>query len=269
MAGRHCRIQVSCYSSGVNIIIVRRAEVGEDGRAVLSGRRAAHIVDVLGAKVGHSLRVGAINGASGSGTVEAIGPERVTLACSFTDEPVAGRAIDLLLALPRPKVMKRLWAPLASLGVRRVVLTNAAKVERNYFDTHWIKEEYFEPLLIEGLEQGGSTALPSVSVVRRLKPFVEDELDQEFRDSTRLLAHPGGEVWDGGGAGGAESALLAIGPEAGWTEYELGLLEERGFSRMSLGNRTLRSDVACIAAISVVRHAMGQPYPHSEADGVG
>ena len=44
--------------------------------------------------------------------------------------------------------------------------------------------------------------------------------------------------------------VLAVGPEGGWTDEEVGLLEARGFARMSLGERILRTDTALIALIS-------------------
>ena len=51
------------------------------------------------------------------------------------------RWADLLLAVPRPKVMRRLWAPLAAIGVGQVILTNAEKVERDYFGSHALRDE--------------------------------------------------------------------------------------------------------------------------------
>ena len=47
-----------------------------------------------------------------------------------------------------------------------------------------------------------------------------------------------------------EVPVLAVGPEGGWTDAEVGLLEEKGFARMSLGPRILRTDTALIALIS-------------------
>ena len=41
------------------------------------------------------------------------------------------------------------------LGVGRIILTNAEKVERNYFDTHVIVESFYRPLLVEGLQRVG------------------------------------------------------------------------------------------------------------------
>ena len=160
---------------------------------------------------------------------------------------------DLLLAAPRPKALKRLWPQLAALGLGRVVILNASRVEKCYFSSQWLDPAAYRPLLVEGLTQAGLTRLPEVLVRPRFKPFVEDELDSLFPGSRRLLAHPGPCAGLADGGVGARP-LLAVGPEGGWTEYELRLLQARGFTRCSLGARTLRTDTACVALLAVLAH---------------
>ena len=75
--------------------------------------------------------------------------------------------VDLLLAVPRPKVLRRMWAPLASMGVDRVYLTNAARVERYYFDSKALEPDAVEDELLRGLEQSGDVYMPGVCVARR------------------------------------------------------------------------------------------------------
>jgi 16S rRNA (uracil1498-N3)-methyltransferase len=53
--------------------------------------------------------------------------------------------------------------------------------------------------------------------------------------------------------------LLAVGPEGGWNDFERGLLESRGFRRISLGPRTLRTDTACIALHTLVMTTIVRP----------
>ena len=165
--------------------------------------------------------------------------------------------IDLLLAVPRPKVMRRLWAQIAALGVGQIILTNAERVERNYFDTHVLTPECYRPLLIEGLQQARDTHLPKVSIHRQLKVLVEDQLDGLFGRGLRLVADP--TATKHAGATVRESAedrvLLAVGPEGGWNSFEIGLLEAHGFQSVGMGARTLRTDTACLALLSVVHDA--------------
>ena len=51
-------------------------------------------------------------------------------------------------------------------------------------------------------------------------------------------------------------SVLAIGPEGGWTDYEVGLFENCNFIPVSLGNRILRTDVACISLISILKDSI-------------
>ena len=238
----------------MNRILFELNEVDDAWRVVLRDRRAAHIAGVLRAKRGTKIRVGIIDGPCGGAVVERVSPAgEIALQCCFEEEAPAEPAVDLLLAVPRPKVLRRLWAPLASLGVANILLTNAAKVERNYFDTHWLAAATYRPLLIEGLQQSGDTRLPQVHVFRRFRPLVEDRLDELLPDRMRLLFHPreAAPVSDLR-VEANRRVLLAIGPEGGWTNYEIDLLVSHGFQCVSIGWRVLRSDTACVALIAAV-----------------
>ncbi len=237
----------------MNRVLFEQSEVDADGCICVTGRRAKHIINVLKPEIGDTLRVGVLDGSCGSGVVLGFDGNLVEIRCSLDEKKPEPPAVDLLLALPRPKVMKRLWAPLASLGAGRIILTNAEKVERNYFDTHWLDEDHYRPLLIEGLEQSGDTLLPRVEIQRQLKPFIEDKLESQFAGMRRLIGHPrnshpvGALDWDN------RRVLLAVGPEGGWSDYEIDLLARHGFECITLGWRTLRTDVACIAMMTAVQ----------------
>jgi 16S rRNA (uracil1498-N3)-methyltransferase len=242
----------------VNLIVLTSSELNEDGHVLLRDARAVHITRVLKAQAGQPLRVGILDGPIGTGTVSSITNDGVTLRCAFDSDAPLRPKLDLMLALPRPKVMRRLWAQLAAIGVGRIIITNATRVERNYFDTHVLEEAVYRPLLIEGLQQAGDTRLPVVSVHRRFKVLVEDELDGMVEPGLRLVADPRGEM--------AVTAIVrqhapsrsvvAVGPEGGWTGFEIGLLTRHGFRLASMGQRTLRVDTACLSLLALVHDAV-------------
>ena len=242
----------------MNLIILERSEVGEAGDASLSGARAEHVITVLHAAPGHEVRIGVIDGPRGVGTVQGIGDGVVSLRCVLEGETPPRPAIDLVLALPRPKVMRRLWAQIAALGVGQIILTNAEKVERNYFDTHVLSPEAYRPLLIEGLQQARDTRLPAVSIHRQFKVLVEDQLDALAGPALRVVADPSASkaLSQVVQVGGRQRLLLAIGPEGGWNPFELGLLAAHGFQPAGIGPRTLRSDTACVALLALAHSAM-------------
>jgi 16S rRNA (uracil1498-N3)-methyltransferase len=172
----------------VNLLLLEADQL-RGTRAVLSTIQARHARDVLRVVPGQDLRVGMLDGPRGVGRVVRI-DDSLELECAFEPHLPPVPDIDVLLALPRPKVMRRLWAQLAALGVGHIILTNAARVERNYFDTHVLEPALYRPLLVEGLQQAQDTRLPRVSIHRRFRPLVEDELDALSPSDLRFAAHP-------------------------------------------------------------------------------
>lgn len=242
----------------VNLILLAPGEIDGDGRARIGGARARHIREVLKSQPGHLVRVGIIDGPTGTATVLDVTAEQAGLACDLTGPVPPVPSIDLLLALPRPKVLRRLWAQLAAIGVGRVILTNAEKVERDYFDTHYLQPSAYEPLLIEGLQQARDTRLPVVTIHRRFRPLVEDELDALSDAGERLVAEPGAPPISANAPAGGRT-LIAIGPEGGWNRFELDLLAAHGFSAVGMGDRTLRTDTAVVSVLAIAHSRCPAP----------
>lgn len=242
----------------MNLILLEQRDRMDASGVTLTDTRAAHLLEVLRVTPGQTIRVGLLDGPLGVGTVESAGDGRVTMRCAFDADTPSRPRVDVLLALPRPKVMRRLWAQLAALGVGRIILTNAERVERHYFDTHILTEACYRPLLIEGLQQARDTRLPLVSIERQFKILVEDRLDDVFPAGVRLVA-------DSSSTRSIASALahdrdtrvlIAIGPEGGWNTFELALLESHGFRPVGLGPRTLRVDTACTALLAIAHASL-------------
>ena len=240
----------------MNLFLLETAAL-RDGCASLEGAQARHAIDVLRVSPGQEIRVGVVDGPTGTARVTRIDAGRVELHCTLGAVSPAPD-VDLLLALPRPKVLRRLWAQLAALGVGRIILTNAARVERNYFDTHVLTPECYRPLLIEGLQQARDTQLPQVSVHKQFKVLVEDKLDSLSARSLRLVADPDAAAQPGTVVQSRQErpVLIAIGPEGGWNEFEIALLQTHNFVLVGMGPRTLRTDTACIALLTLIHDAL-------------
>jgi RsmE family RNA methyltransferase len=245
----------------VNLILLDERDRLGSCHVTLADGRAAHLLNVLRVVPGQTVRVGLLDGPLGVGTVESTDDGRVTLRCVFDADPPSRPRVDVLLALPRPKVMRRLWAQLAALGVGQIILTNAERVERHYFDTHVLGEACYRPLLIEGMQQARDTRLPAVSIHRQIKVLVEDRLNTLFGDGLRLVADPGGttSIASAIGEHPDQRVLVAIGPEGGWNAFELALFEAHGFHSVGLGPRTLRVDTACTAILAIAHAAIQKP----------
>src|SRR6186997_3292085 len=132
----------------MNLILLEERDRVDASSVTLADARATHLLRVLRVTTGQTVRVGWMDGPLGTGTVESVSDGRVSMRCVFEADAPPRPRVDVLLALPRPKVLRRLWAQLTALGVGQIILTNAERVERHYFDTHILTEAVYRPLLV-------------------------------------------------------------------------------------------------------------------------
>src|SRR6266498_5143028 len=116
----------------------------------------------------------------GDAEVLAATPDEVVLRPALDQDPPPPSPVSLLLALPRPKILRRVLQAAASMGVKRIVLLGSWRVEKSYFSSPALAPDAIRAELLLGLEQGRDTMLPEVTVRRFFKPFVEDELAGAF-----------------------------------------------------------------------------------------
>jgi RsmE family RNA methyltransferase len=226
----------------VNLVLLTPDDLTAPDRALLSGRRLAHVRGVHRAGVGDCLKVGLLGSLMGRGTVLRVDEESMELGLTLDREPPPKLPLTLVVALPRPKALNRLVAAATSLGAACIVLLNAWKVEKAYWASPRMRPENLREQMMLGLEQARDTVLPDLRVARLFRPFVEDELPGLLAGGTGLYAHPGA----GGDAPEALSdpVTLAIGPEGGWIDAEVRSLSGAGLVPVDLGPRILRTETA-------------------------
>lgn len=229
----------------MNLILLFTTDFVDATRVRLTGRRLAHVLTVHRAAVGAELTVGVDGGWVGRGRVVRLDAETLEMEVALDRDPPAPLPLTLVLALPRPKVLNRVIAGVASLGVKRVFLINAWRVEKSYWKSPRLAGLREQAVL--GLEQAKDTVMPSIELRRLFRPFVEDELTQIARGTRALVAHPGAAQECPRGV--REPVTLAIGPEGGFIVEEIASLERAGFAAVSIGPRVLRVETAVAAII--------------------
>jgi RsmE family RNA methyltransferase len=243
----------------VNLVLLRPDEI-DGGEARLRDRRAAHLRDVIGAAEGSRVRVGVVRGPRGTARVAAArdGNGDVVLSLDALDQPATPRPpVDLVLAVPRPKALRRVLQSAAALGVGRIDLVNAWRVEKSFFHSPVLAAGALRDELIAGCEQGATTWVPDVAVHELLMPFVESSLSGDD-DRARVLLHPhaGAAIETRITPGHRGRVVAAIGPEGGWIDRELATFEEQSFAAVHLGERVLRVETAVsvlLAQIALLR----------------
>jgi RsmE family RNA methyltransferase len=231
----------------VNLLILREEDFLGPGRVRLSGRRLQHVTEVHRAQVGADLAVGLLEGALGRGRVTRLDAEALELDVVLDQAPPPKLPLTLVLALPRPKVLNRVLAAATSLGVARILLVNAWKVEKSYWHSPRLLEANLLLQRILGLEQARDTRLPELRLCRLLRPFAEDELPALLQGTLPLLAHPGSPEPCPRSA--SAPVTLIIGPEGGFIPAEIELLTRAGAHPVHLGPRILRVETAVAALV--------------------
>jgi RsmE family RNA methyltransferase len=234
----------------MNLLIIHPKEISSQNRVILDGRRAEHLIKILQTDVNHTLRTGVLNGSIGQAKVIGMQDDKIFLELvpdSFSPPPEA-LPCQLILAMPRPKMMRRVLQAIAAMGVKEVHLVNCWKVDKSYWQTPWLSEASIRENLLLGLEQSVDTVLPSVTTHRLFKPFVEDVFPGLTRGRKTLLGHPG--ATNRCPVSLQEDSSLIVGPEGGFTDYEVEKLQEAGAEAVNLGQRILRVETAIPALLS-------------------
>lgn len=232
----------------MNLILLFPEDFEADDRVVLTGRRARYVREVHRARPGDRLCVGRVDDRIGTGVVRSLCVDHVELDVELEHPPPPPLPATLVLALPRPLVLKRVLIAVTSLGIKRVVLINPRRVDKSFWSSTALRPEAIREQLVLGLEQARDTRLPEVWQRPRFRPFVEDELPALAADGLGLIAHPGAglpcprQVSD--------PVTLAVGPEGGFSDYEVEAFEAVGFERIGLGERILRVETAVPALLA-------------------
>ncbi len=233
----------------MNLILLDDDDFIDDHRVRLSGRRYDHVTNLLGKGKGDRLRVGRINGLMGQGMIDAIDSAALTLSVHLDEQPPSPVPVTLLLALPRPKMLRRLLRGITSMGVKSLYLINSYRVDKSYWSSPLLHPDKIREQLCLGLEQGRDTILPQVHLCPRFRPFVEDELPGISSSTINLVAHPGGD----GGAFPCQPqvpACLAVGPEGGFIPYEIEKFKKANFRVAHFGERILSVETVVPALLS-------------------
>lgn len=231
----------------MNLLLLHHDDFIDRDRARITGRRMKHLRTVLNISTGQAVKLGIINGKVGKGTVLSLTDCELVLEVKLTDEPPPPLPVTVILAMPRPKVLKRILQGMTAMGIKEIILLNSWRVEKSYWLSPVLEPVNLREQLILGLEQARDTVLPTIEQQRLFKPFVEDTLPDIAAGTLALVAHP--ETAQPCPVNVDQPVTLAIGPEGGFTPYEIEKLVAAGLSPVQLGIRPLRVETAVPALL--------------------
>lgn len=234
----------------MNVILLNKDDFIDKTAVRLDGRRAEHIINVLRPSLGDSVKVGIIDGKLGEGILVSEDGDSVELKVEALGvSPPPPLNATLIVAMQRPKTMRKILQSATTMGVKRFFILETWKVEKSYWTSPLLTDAGIKEQLLLGLEQAGDTIMPEVVLKKRFKPFVEDELPDLLSGNLGIVAHPGSATPCPRES--REKVIIAIGPEGGFTEYEVDKLSDAGMTPVNIGSRPLRSEFAVTAILAI------------------
>jgi len=226
----------------VNLVLLDKEDFVDHETVVLKGRRLTHLLSVNKVREKDSLVCGLLNGKIGTGTVQKQTDGFLEMRVELNQDPPKPLPLTLVLALPRPKMLKRIIEAVTTLGIKKIYLINSWRVEKSFWQSPLLDMEELQQHMVLGLEQARDTTLPQISLHRFFKKFVTEDLPSISKNTLRLAAHPkAGRICPSGV--NAETTLV-IGPEGGFIDIEMGTLTKQGFLSCHIGPRILRVETA-------------------------
>lgn len=202
-----------------------------------------HLQRVLGAKVGDTVRAGIIDGRMGRLRIERLEAHAVILSGQLNEPPPPKHPTHLVLALPRPKVLRRLIMDISAIGIKRLDLIGTKHTEKSY----WMSDKLtqFEAYAKEGLSQGVDTQMPKIELHPRFGVYVFEYLAPSIQNKRAFVAHPYAQA----PAPDTAPDVLIVGNDRGFCEFEINQLKRVGVVDFTLGARILRTESAVNALL--------------------
>ena len=236
----------------MNCILLPAANITLPTAQIDDAKHIEHINQVLGLQIGDSLKIGQLGGNLGSAIIERIAPHQIQLCeVKLTVKPPPKLDVTVILALPRPKVLRRLIMDMTALGVRDIVLINSYRTQKSYWQSPMLNR--LDEFVLEGLQQSVDTVAPNIRLEKRFKPFVEDKL-ADLITTSAIVAHPYSQLsltqYNQASSSNETHlqqplpSVVCIGSEGGWIDYEIELLAKQRCQAVNVGLRILRTEAA-------------------------
>jgi len=232
----------------MNLVLLENKDFIGNKRVVLQGRRFKHLISVNKVVKNDRVVCGLLNDKIGTGLITNVWNDSLEMEVHLTDDPPRPLPLTLVLALPRPKMLKRIIESVSSLGVKKIYLINSWRVEKSFWQSPLLKEECLRKQMVLGLEQSRDTVLPRIYHKRFFTEFVKKDLPQISKNNLCITAHPKASKPCPSGIN--KEITLAIGPEGGFIDIEVETLKKQGFSSYHIGYRILKVETAVTYLIS-------------------
>lgn len=234
----------------MNIVLLDPRQTQAALWSITSKRQLEHLQQHVKIQVGDTLKVGIRGGKRYCCEVISVAEQAIQVKALYEENVPKKLPVTLIVAMPRPKVLRRLIMDSVTLGVEKIILLHSYRVDKSYWQSPFLQQ--LEQYITLGLEQAGDTIAPEIEIYKRFKPFVEDVLPHLMSaECPAYVAHPYAETTMPFAL--EHPCSIVIGPEGGFIPYEIDLLVKNGCQAVSLGNRILRTE-------TVIAYVLGRLF---------
>lgn len=163
--------------------------------------------------------------------------------------------INLIQAIGKSEHMDFIFQKATELGIDRFHLFNAQRTQSPLKDKRLEKKlNHWKGIVISACEQCNRNRIPEIDFAINLNHIINkkpsnNRLILDLHGKTFTDLYPGLDV--------QQDVDLLVGCEGGFTEEEIKLAHEHGFTGFSCGPRTLRMETAAISGVTLVQHHFG------------
>src|SRR6266536_2309994 len=245
--------------------MTRRRWIADEVRgniAALVGEHALHLARILRAEVGQEFDI-ATGDAVRLGKITSISGDRVEFALGAEQAVRPAPRVTLALAIFKFDCMEWAIEKCTEIGVARIIPVIARRTDPHLAAAALKRHQRWRRIAVHAAEQSRRTVPPEIATPVKLKDLgsagvspasgpeagatacrvvlAESEDDTQLRDVLKIRV---------------TEAVLAVGPEGGWTDDELQWFRESGWVSASLGDTILRAETAAIVAAALALDAL-------------
>ncbi|MCI0482750.1 MAG: 16S rRNA (uracil(1498)-N(3))-methyltransferase [Candidatus Dadabacteria bacterium] len=227
----------------------------DGAKATLAGSDYRHVVKVLRMKEGDAITLFDGRSIEYEGRISHVGRRDilVDIVSSRKVETDSPLRITLLQGLPKGEKMDYIVEKATEIGVHTIV---PVITERSQFRTA-DKRNRWERIALEASKQCGRTTPPAIENTLNFNEAIKYSKQYELA----VILHVGSQVslkdFLNNPLQHPKNIIVLIGPEGGFSKTEVLLACEMGFTSLGLGPRTLRTETAGIAFLSIIQFHHG------------
>jgi 16S rRNA (uracil1498-N3)-methyltransferase len=192
---------------------------------------------------------------------------RLEISETLFDKSESMINITLAQALAKGEKFDLIVQKATELGASAIVPLVTAHTDVKLSDERSEKRlERWRRISLEAMKQCGRRRLVEIAPPLTLKEYLDvfqaqDTAPSDLKIPRTLLIFSergGTSITDALARSVDKSAIIAlIGPEGGWSDEELALLDERGARAVTLGPRVMRTETAAVVAVTLIQHILG------------